>query len=132
MKLRNKKTGEVREWQRVGAIDYGEMNEVYEAAEYNSLAELNDEWEDYQESNEDVEEFNEMYKDGYLQGYWDARCKIPEIAKEVFTKTANELYDRVRKELCGEEDYSSARDLAENICEVMDKERKKNEQHYRG
>lgn len=38
MKLRNKKTGEIKEWQKVGAID---------SAEYNSLAELNDEWEDY-------------------------------------------------------------------------------------
>ena len=47
MKLRNKKTGEIKEWQRVGAIDYGELNEVYDSVEYNSLAELNDEWEDY-------------------------------------------------------------------------------------
>lgn len=46
MKLRNKKTGEIKEWQRVGAIVYGEMNEVYDSAEYNSLAELNEEWED--------------------------------------------------------------------------------------
>lgn len=49
MKLRNKKTGEIKEWQKVGAIDYGELNEVYDAAEYNSLAELNDEWEDVKE-----------------------------------------------------------------------------------
>lgn len=48
MKLRNKKTGEIKEWQRVGAIDYGELNEVYDSAEYKSLAELNDEWEDYE------------------------------------------------------------------------------------
>ena len=48
MKLRNKKTGEIKEWQRVGAIEYGELNEVYDSAEYNSLAELNDEWEDYE------------------------------------------------------------------------------------
>ena len=47
MRLRNKKTGEIKEWQKVGAIDYGELNEVYDSAEYNSLAELNDEWEDY-------------------------------------------------------------------------------------
>lgn len=46
MRLRNKKTGEIKEWQKVGAINYGEMNEVYDAAEYNSLAELNEEWED--------------------------------------------------------------------------------------
>ena len=31
----------------MGAIDYGELNEVYDSAEYNSLAELNEEWEDY-------------------------------------------------------------------------------------
>ena len=49
MKLRNKKTGEIKEWQKVGAIDYGELNEVYDAAEYNSLAELNNEWEDVKE-----------------------------------------------------------------------------------
>ena len=48
MKLRNKKTGEIKEWQKVGAIDYGELNEVYDAAEYNSLAELNEVWEDYE------------------------------------------------------------------------------------
>ena len=47
MRLRNKKTGEIKGWQRVGASDYGELNEVYDSAEYNSLAELNDEWEDY-------------------------------------------------------------------------------------
>ena len=40
MKLRNKKTGEIKEWQKVGAIDYGELDEVYDSAEYNSLAEL--------------------------------------------------------------------------------------------
>lgn len=49
MKLRNKKTGEIKEWQKVAAIDYGELNEVYDAAEYNSIAELNDEWEDVKE-----------------------------------------------------------------------------------
>ena len=47
MKLRNKKTGEIKECYRVGAIDYGELSKVYYADEYNSLAELNDEWEDY-------------------------------------------------------------------------------------
>jgi hypothetical protein len=53
MKLRNKKTGEIKEWQRVGAIVYGEMNEVYDSAEYNSLAELNEDWEDYKPVIED-------------------------------------------------------------------------------
>jgi hypothetical protein len=67
MKLRNKKTGEIKEWQRVGAIDYGEMNEVYDAAEYNSLAELNEEWEDY----EPVEPiFDEKIRKG-IRAWWD-------------------------------------------------------------
>ena len=67
MKLRNKKTGEIKEWQKVGAIDYGELNEVYDAAEYNSLAELNDEWEDY----EPVEPiFDERIRRG-IRAWWD-------------------------------------------------------------
>lgn len=67
MKLRNKKTGEVREWQRVGAIDYGELNEVYEAVEYDSLAELNEEWEDYTPT-EPI--FDEKIRRG-IRAWWD-------------------------------------------------------------
>lgn len=67
MKLRNKKTGEIKEWQRVGAIDYGELNEVYDAAEYDSIAELNEEWEDY----EPVEPiFDEKIRKG-IRAWWD-------------------------------------------------------------
>ena len=67
MKLRNRKTGEIKEWQKVGAIDYGELNEVYDAAEYNSLAELNDEWEDY----EPVEPiFDDKIRRG-IRAWWD-------------------------------------------------------------
>ena len=56
MKLRNKKTGEIKEWQKVGAIDYGELNEVYDSAEYNSLAELNEVWEDYKPTDPIIED----------------------------------------------------------------------------
>ena len=56
MKLRNKKTGEIKECYRVGTIDYGELNEVYDSVEYNSLAELNDEWEDYKPGTYDITE----------------------------------------------------------------------------
>ena len=56
MKLRNKKTGEIKEWQKVGAIDYGELNEVYDSAEYNSLAELNEVWEDYKPTDPLIED----------------------------------------------------------------------------
>lgn len=65
MKLRNKKTGEIRECYRVGAIDYGELSKVYYA--YKSLAELNEEWEDYKP----VEPiFDERIRRG-IRAWWD-------------------------------------------------------------
>ena len=67
MKLRNKKTDEIKEWQKVAAIDYGELNEVYDAAEYNSLAELNDEWEDYKPIDPI---FDEKIRRG-IRAWWD-------------------------------------------------------------
>lgn len=45
MKLRNKKTGEIKAFDEV-------MREAYKWNNYNSLAELNEEWEDYQEPKE--------------------------------------------------------------------------------
>ena len=56
MKLRNKKTGEVLESARSSAVIkdkfriYDELNDKYYT--YNSLAELNSEWEDYEEPKE--------------------------------------------------------------------------------
>lgn len=41
-------TGEIKYLIHDQMIEYGELNEVYDSAEYNSLAELNDEWEDYE------------------------------------------------------------------------------------
>lgn len=45
MKLRNKKTGEIKAFDEV-------MREAYKWNNYNSLAELNAEWEDYEEPQE--------------------------------------------------------------------------------
>lgn len=45
MKLRNKKTGEIKAFDEV-------MREAYKWNNYNSLAELNAEWEDYEELKE--------------------------------------------------------------------------------
>lgn len=80
MKLRNKKTGEIKEWQRVGAIDYGEMNEVYDSAEYNSLAELNEEWEDYIEPYIEDEKIRKFVRD------W---AKFNEIEKACIQRLAD-------------------------------------------
>jgi hypothetical protein len=86
MKLRNKKTGEIKEWQRVGAIDYGELNEVYDSAEYNSLAELNDEWEDYNP----VEPLIEDEKIRKAVRAWAEACGAEQVKYAI---ACNQYYD---------------------------------------
>jgi hypothetical protein len=86
MKLRNKKTGEIKEWQRVGAIDYGELNEVYDSAEYNSLAELNDEWEDYNP----VEPLIEDEKIRKAVRAWAEACGAEQVKYNI---ACNQYYD---------------------------------------
>lgn len=49
MKLRNKKTGEIKEWDFVGCAKY-DLDPLADSAEYKTLADLNEEWEDYEES----------------------------------------------------------------------------------
>ena len=52
MKLRNKKNGEIKEFGTVGAITFNEEGLLEAFAVYNSLADLNDEYEDAQEDEE--------------------------------------------------------------------------------
>lgn len=52
MKLRNKKTGEIKEYGSVGATTFGKGGVLEGFAVYDSLAELNAEWEDYEEPGE--------------------------------------------------------------------------------
>ena len=52
MKLRNKKTGEIKEYGSVGATTFGEGGVLEGFTVYNSLAELNEDWEDYEEPKE--------------------------------------------------------------------------------
>jgi hypothetical protein len=52
MLLKNKKTGEIREYGSVGATTFGKEGVLEAFAVYDSLAELNEEWEDYEESEE--------------------------------------------------------------------------------
>lgn len=47
MKLRNKKTGEIKEWDYVCALTESNPGEIYDTDEYDSLAKLNENWEDY-------------------------------------------------------------------------------------
>lgn len=48
MKVRNKKTGEIQEWDAVGLIDHNRISDVW--VECYSIARLNEEWEDYNET----------------------------------------------------------------------------------
>ena len=71
MKLRNKKTGEIKAFDEV-------MREAYKWNNYNSLAELNEEWEDY----------------GELESYW----YINEFGTPTeVTHTRENIYDTQRK-----------------------------------
>lgn len=48
MRLKNKKTGKITEIEEVNLIVHDDKCDCYESfAEYHSLAELNDDWEDY-------------------------------------------------------------------------------------
>lgn len=47
MKLRNKKTDEIKEFMYVGGIKPGWCDELTTYQTYKTLAELNEEWEDY-------------------------------------------------------------------------------------
>ena len=139
MKLRNKKTGEIKEWQKVGAIDYGELNEVYDAAEYNSLAELNDEWEDYKPVEPLIEDqktrkvFREwadllgakLFRVEHLCEY--SRTIItsidlveePEIGLPGYFGIDSETY--TKEELCGEDEEMKAKTLSkQNLARLKD------------
>jgi hypothetical protein len=59
MKLRNKKTGEIRAFDEV-------MREAYKWDNYNSLAELNEEWEDCKEEQPQQRYYLMNKKTGYI------------------------------------------------------------------
>ena len=53
MKLKNKKTGKITEIEEVDLIVMSDERDCYESfADYHSLAELNDDWEDWENGNE--------------------------------------------------------------------------------
>lgn len=102
MKLRNKKTGEILESARSSAVIkdkfriYDELNDKYYT--YNSLAELNEEWEDV------VEEPKE---------YW----YVNEFGTPTeVTHTRENIYDKQRKNFGN---YFSSREEAEKAVEKL-------------
>lgn len=66
-KFRNKKTGEIKEWDYVCALTESNPGEIYDSDEYGSIAELIENWEDY----EPVEPiFDEKIRRG-IRAWWD-------------------------------------------------------------
>lgn len=102
MKLRNKKTGMIGEVGYLatsdGKIIVNNINNQDEWYEYNSLAELNDEWEDYEEPKE----------------YWfidTSEGAVVEHTKEMF-----ELTDKERKQIGN---YFETEEEAEKAVEKL-------------
>lgn len=87
MKLRNKKTGEIGEIGYIGSssgkLIVSPINRVAceEIASYNSLAELNEEWEDY----EKPKEYWYIYDGGEVYGFSDyyVGSEIEEAHREI-------------------------------------------------
>ena len=82
MKLRNKKTGEVRYFDCVSAIEYAEVNEIYSAEKYESLAELNEDWEDYKPK-------EPLIKDEKIRKAVRAWAEANEISKAQFDRNTS-------------------------------------------
>ena len=109
MKLRNKKTGEIVDFNKgnfISSKDYGFV--IYKdggrGIEYNSLAEFNEEWEDYEEPKD--------------KGYWyiDDLCRMrysSELLDEIDDRPNNWM---IRK-LCG--NYFDTREEAEKAVEKL-------------
>ena len=74
MKLRNKKTGEIVEWEHGLSYKLGK--------EYPSLAEFNEEWEDYEED-ELLYVISAEHKSGYQCVLKEEYPEICEVAKEL-------------------------------------------------
>ncbi len=145
MKLRNKKTGEINN----GRIEVIFQNDSkfpnpLEQHSVESFDELNEEWEEVKEP---------LIKDEKIRKAFRAWAEVNDLCGATYSERPNgcafifehtdgdktvicfrSIWLGLEKgkgytitELCGEEEYSSAKQLAENICEVMDKERRKNE-----
>ena len=121
MKLRNKKTGDAREFESLNLIVRAEDPEDgYESwNDYHSLAELNEEWEDYKPAEPLIKDEKirkavrawakaDLIKKAYLEDDYticaddDVNVRIS-FSLPVF-KDVGSAYDYTIAELCGEEE----------------------------
>lgn len=140
MRLRNKKTGEIVDGSSVYSIGGNIILKTEDHSYvFSSLEKLNRFFEDYNPTEPlikdkkirkavrawaDANNSTKMVFDGYHLASDENGNDIEFSNSWAENVIHGEWYTIA--ELCGEEEYSSARQLAENICEVMDKERRKN------
>ena len=116
MKLRNKKTGEIKDtWYKDICINFGDCNKVF-----HSLSELNEEWEDYKPAEPlikdekirkavrawaDVMEIETVEFDEYWQSFRRDNSTICfRDIDDYFFKYLEDGKDYTIAELCGEEE----------------------------
>ena len=97
MKLKNKKTGKIKEWSFVMLQN---VMQITERKPYNSLAELNEEWEDYEEPKEywyvscggrvlkatpDEDDYNEKHNAGHKQigNYFETEEEAEKVVEKL-------------------------------------------------
>lgn len=125
MILRNKKTGEIKEFSYVGGIEVGWCDEMTEYQTYSSLAKLNEEWEDYEPKEplikdekirkavrawaeaDDLDNFrvqNEHFNECKIIGYTAGINKASFIGFQTTIAHADNKKRYTIAELCGEEE----------------------------
>ena len=98
MKLKNRKTGKITEIEEVNLVVMDDERDCYESfAEYHSLAELNEDWEDYKPAEPLIK--NEKIRKA-VRAWWEA---VPDAItdKRVFYKNNQDLAIGVYTIYCG-------------------------------
>ena len=95
MKLRNKKTGEIKEYGCVGTITFNKDGKLKGFSQFDSLADLTKEWEDYEETKDYcyVDELGDVYTDT------DESVSVDKERKEIgnYFETKEEAEKAVKK-----------------------------------
>lgn len=121
MKLRNKKTGEVTEIEEINLVVWNAERDCYESfEEYHSLAELNEEWEDYEPAeplikDEKIRKAVRAFWEAISDAVTDKRIlykKNQDLAVGVYSIYCGAIYPETLEvgkmytiaELCGEEE----------------------------
>lgn len=93
MKLRNKKTGEIKDLECITVFDRPEKNDIGDAEdEFYTIAELNDEWEDYKPT-------EPLIKDEKIREIIRLWAKVNSVVGLTYNVSENSLTDIFRNEI---------------------------------